>query len=142
LSCSAAAAKAALARPTETSVIAQFGVWLDALDANRKHAEWRAARAGLDKWLAACAAHKEAERRTLQANTAPLAARDELRGRLKALRAKANAHAARGIRIEAKTTRLGDEAKDILYSQPADLQRAAALLSAYEAAINLAIRTT
>jgi hypothetical protein len=141
--CSAKIAdQSALARPTETAVIAQFGVWLDALEASRKGGEWRAARAGLDKWLAACAAHQDAERRTLAANMAPLEARDELRGRLKALRAKADAHAARGIHIDAKATRLGDGAKDILYSQPADLQRAAALLSAYETAINLAIRKT
>jgi len=134
--------RTALVRPTETSVIAQFGVWLDVLDAGRKRGEWRAARAGLDKWLAACAARQEAERRISAANTAPLAAREELRGRLKALRAKADAHAARGIVIDAKAIQLGDEAKDILYSQPADLQRAAALLRAYEAAINLAIRKT
>jgi hypothetical protein len=141
--CSAKIAdQSALPRPTETSVIAQFGVWLDTLDASRKRGEWRAARAGLDKWSAACAAHQEVERRTLAANMAPLEARDELRGRLKALRAKVDAHAARGIHIDAKATRLGDEAKDILYSQPADLQRAAALLSAYETAINLAIRKT
>jgi hypothetical protein len=139
--CSAKIAdQTALARPTEPAVIAQFAVWLDTLDAGRKRGEWRAARAGLDKWLVACAAHQEAERRTLAANMAPLEARDELRGRLKALRAKADAHAARGIWIDAKATRLGDEAKQILYSQPADLERAAALLSAYEAAVNLAIR--
>ena len=71
---------------------------------------------------------------------APIEARDELRGRLKALYAKADAHAARGIRVDAKVAQLGDEAKDSLYSQPADLQKAAALLSAYEKALNLAIR--
>jgi hypothetical protein len=132
----------ALTRPTETAVIDQLGVWLDALDATRTRGAWQAAKGGLDKWSAACAVHQEAERRSLEANAAPLVARAELRGRLKALRAKADAHADRGIGIDAKAARLGVEAKDILYSQPADLQRAAALVSAYETAINLAIRKT
>jgi hypothetical protein len=139
-SSSKVAGQSALPRPTERSVIAQFGTWLDALDTSRKRGDWRAAKAGLEKWTAACATHNEVERRTLATNTAPIAARDELRGRLKALRAKASAHEARGISVDTKVARLGDEARDILYSQPADLQKAAALLSAYETALNLAIR--
>jgi hypothetical protein len=102
--------------------------------------DWRAAKAGLDKWTASCATHREAEQQMLAASLAPLAERDELRGRLKAVRAKADAHVARGVRLDAQAARLGDEAKDILYGQPADLKKAAALLGAYETALNLAIR--
>jgi hypothetical protein len=134
------AGHSALPRPVEASIIVQLGTWLDVLDANRKRGDWRAAKAGLDKWMAACASHREAERRTLAANLAAIAEREELRGRLKALRAKANAHIERGIRLDAQAARLGDEAKDVLYSQPADLKKAAALLGAYETALNLAIR--
>jgi hypothetical protein len=132
--------QSALPRPTESAVIAQFGVWLDALDVSCKHGDWHSAKAGLDKWVTACATHQDIERRILAANMAPIEAREELRGRLKALRAKADAHAERGVHIETKVAHLGDEARDILYSQPADLLKAAALLSAYETAINLAIR--
>ena len=132
------AGHSALPRPVEVSIIVQLGTWLDVLDANRKRGDWRAAKAGLDKWMAACATHREAERRTLAANLAPIAEREELRGRLKALRVKANAHIERGIRLDAQAARLGDEAKDILYSRPADLNKAAALLGAYETALNLA----
>jgi hypothetical protein len=134
------AGQSALPRPTEASVITQFGVWLDALDASCKQGDWRAAKSGLDKWVTACAAHQAVERQILAANMAPIEAREELRGRLKALRAKADAHAARGISIDTRVEQLGDEARDILYSQPADLSKAAALLGAYETAINLAIR--
>jgi hypothetical protein len=134
------AGHSALPRPVDASIIIQLGTWLDVLDANRKRGDWRAAKAGLDRWMAACATHREAERRTLAANLAPIAEREELRGRFKALRAKANAHIERGIRLDAQAARLGDEAKDILYSQPADLKKAAALLGAYEAALNLAVR--
>jgi len=129
-----------LPRPTEASVIAQLGVWLDALETSRRSGDWRTAKAGLEKWKTACASHRDAERRTLKANLAPIEARDELRGRLKALRAKADAHVARGVRFDRTAAQLADAAKDLLYSQPADLQKAAALLSDYEAAINLAVR--
>jgi hypothetical protein len=130
----------ALRRPIEAPVIAQLGAWRDALDVARKRSDWPAAKSGLDKWMAACASHQEEERRTIAANTAPLEARDELRGRLKALRAKASAHAARGTTFDAAVARLGHEIEDVLYSRPADLKKAAALLAAYDAAINRDIR--
>jgi hypothetical protein len=128
-------AMSGLPPPTDVSVIAQFGTWLDALDATTRTPGWRTAQAGLDKWTASCLAHQVEERRIVAANTAPLAARDELRGRLKALRAKAMARSARGLRIDPATTRWADEAEDTLYRQPADLAKAAHLLAAYEAAI-------
>jgi hypothetical protein len=130
----------ALPRPTETAVIAHLGAWLDALAASRTRGDWRAAKMGLDKWTASCATHREAEQRTLAASLAALAQRDELRGRLKAIRAKADAHVARGLRLDAQAARLGDEAKHVLYGRPADLKKAAALVGAYETALNLAIR--
>jgi hypothetical protein len=131
-----------LPSPTASSVIMQLGTWLETLASSREHGDWRAARSGLDKWMTACTSHLEAERRIIAANLAPIAQRDELRGRLKALRAKADAYAARGIRLDARAVRLGDEAKDILYSQPGDLKRAGELVNAYEAAISLASQTS
>jgi hypothetical protein len=131
-----------LPSPTAASVITQLGTWLETLASSRERGDWRAARSGLDKWMTACASHQQAERRIIAANQAPIAQRDELRGRLKALRAKADTYAARGIRLDARAARLGDEARDILYSQPADLKRAGQLVSAYEAAISLASRNS
>ncbi|HXW30188.1 MAG TPA: hypothetical protein VEK55_12565 [Xanthobacteraceae bacterium] len=124
-----------LPAPAAEPVIAQFGTWLDTLEAKRSSGDWATAKASLDKWLAACATHQTEERRVLAASTAQLAARDELRGRLKALRAKAMALAQRGQGVDPATTRLGDEAEDTLYRRPADLAKATTLLSAYEAAI-------
>jgi hypothetical protein len=128
-----------LPSPTESSVIAQFGAWLDQIETKHGSGDWRPAKAGLDRWVAACAAHQATERAILAANRAPLEARDELRGRLKALHAKADAHAARGVRFEENAMQLAERAKAILYSQPADLKQAADALAAYEAAINRAI---
>ena len=92
----------ALQPPTEASVISQIGAWLDAIGASAKRGDWRAAKSGLEKWIAACASHQEKERRALAANLAPIEARDELRGRLKALRVKANAYSARGNSFDPK----------------------------------------
>jgi hypothetical protein len=130
----------ALRRPLEAPVIAQLGAWLEALDLTRQRGDWPPAKSGLDKWTAACASHQEEEQRTLAANTAPLEARDELRGRLKALRSKASAHTARGTTFDAAVARLGHDIEDVLYSRPADLKKGAALLAAYDAAINRDIR--
>jgi hypothetical protein len=127
----------ALPPATEASVITQFGAWLDVLAASAKRGDWQAAKSGLEKWMAACASHQEKERRALAANLAPIEARDELRGRLKALRAKVNAYGARGARFDANVMQLGDQIEAILYRQPSDLKKAAALLTAYDTAINL-----
>jgi hypothetical protein len=112
-----------LPSPTESSVIAQFGAWLDQIETKRGSSDWHAAKAGLDTWIAACATHQATERAILAANRAPLEARDELRGRLKALHAKADAHAARGICFEENAMQLAKQAKAILYSQPANSSR-------------------
>jgi hypothetical protein len=130
----------ALPAPTEASVLAQLGAWLDTIVAGAGRGDWRAAKSGLEKWTTACASHQEKERRVLAANLAPIEAREELRGRLKALRAKANAYSARGARFDQKVAQLGDQIEHVLYSQPSDLQHAAALLGDYDTAINNAIR--
>jgi hypothetical protein len=129
-----------LQRPTETPIIAQFGAWLDRLGDTLRSGDWRAAKFGLNKWTVSRNTRLAAERRICAANQAPLAVRDELRGRLRGLRAKADVYAARGLRIDPAVARVADEANSALNAQPADLGKAAGLVAAYEAAINLAIR--
>ncbi len=126
--------------PTDATIIAQFGAWLDAIEGTFKSGNWQAAKAGLDKWTLSRDTRLQAERRIHAANSAPLAARDELRGRLEGLRAKAGAYASRGARFDPAVTRLEGEAKAILHGQPVDLGKAASLVTAFEAALNRAIR--
>ena len=128
-----------LLRPTDTTIIVHFGAWLDAIEDTFKSGNWRAAKDGLDKWTLSRDTRLQAERRIYAANSALFAVRDELRGRLQGLRAKADAYAARGIRFDPTVTGLANEANSVLHGQPADLRRAAGLLRAYEAAINRAI---
>ena len=129
-----------LVHPTDATIIAQFGAWLEVLEDTFKSGDWRAAKAGLDKWTASRNTRLQAERRIYGANSAPLAARDELRGRLDGLAAKADTYAARGVRFDPAVTRIAGEAKAVLQGQPADLRKAASLVSAFEAAVNRAIR--
>ena len=139
-SCTEIVDPAGLLRPTAAPIIAQFGAWLDGLDDTLRNGGWRAAKVGLDKWMVSRNTRLAAERRICAANQAPLADRDELRGRLKALRAKADVYAVRGLRFGPEVVRVADDANSALNAQPADLRKAAALVAAYEAAINLAIR--
>jgi hypothetical protein len=129
-----------LLQPTDATIIAQFGAWLDAIEATLKSGNWRAAKAALDKWVASRDTRLQAERRIYSANSVPLAARDELRGRLDALGVKADAYAARGVRFAPAVTRLVGEAKTALGGPRVDLRQAASLVYGYEAALNHAIR--
>ena len=58
-----------------------------------------------------------------------VADRDELRGRLVALRAKAQAM---GRGEDPELDRIHDEARDVLYSAPCDLQRAQDLVTSFQ----------
>ena len=128
-----------LLAPTDLTIILHFGAWLDAIEGTFKSGNWRSAKDGLDKWTLSRDTRLQAERRIYAANSAPLAARDELRGRLEGLGAKADAYATHGVRFDPSVARLAGEANSVLRGQPADLRKAASLVRAYEAGINRAI---
>lgn len=66
----------------------------------------------------------------LTANETPYQSRNELRGLLDALKAKA---AASGLAEDPQCTRLYGEARDLLYTAPCDLGGAGAAVSRYGA---------
>jgi hypothetical protein len=100
--------------------------WLARLTAAAERGTWREASAGLDEWERAAAAAMVAAQHVLDANTAPLALRAELRGRLDGLSAKA---ARLGLREDPVVDALRAQARAVLYSAPCDLQRADALVN-------------
>ncbi|MGV0024970.1 hypothetical protein [Phormidesmis priestleyi] len=73
------------------------------------------------------------EKRAYSANLAPIATRQELRGRLDALKAKA---LARGLSEDATLINLATQAKQLLYTRPTPLNKAAELVSNYEKRLN------
>jgi hypothetical protein len=72
-------------------------------------------------------------RRATEACWAPLAARNELRGRLDAYRAKANAL---GLLEDPDAEAVYNEARGILFTAPTDLAVAVSLVDRYQKAVS------
>jgi phage shock protein A len=86
---------------------------------------WNQRRGLLDNWLSTARRLEDQLARALEANSAPLTARDELRGRLRAYQAKI---AAVGKAEDLELTALVDEARAELYTAPTDLGAASATI--------------
>ncbi len=88
---------------------------------------------GLDNWTIKAREYIASEQQAYAVNNAPLQTRRELRGRLDALQAKA---LARGLIEDPILTELALQAKQLLYSRPTPLNKAAELISQYEKRLN------
>ena len=88
---------------------------------------------GLENWTAKVKEYIAAEERVYTANKAPLELRQELRGRLDALKVKA---IARGMAEDVTLTELAKNAKQLLHTRPTPLNQAAELVSLYEKRLN------
>lgn len=87
-------------------------------------------RIGLRRWRAEADAALQAEQQSYGAYRTALALRQELRGRLDALRAKARA---RGCAEEPSLLQRGQQADTLLHSRPTPLRQAQQLVAQYEA---------
>ncbi len=88
---------------------------------------------GLNNWITKAKEYIATEKETWEANKTPLDTRQELRGRLDALTAKA---LARGLVENATLSELAAQAKQLLYTRPTPLAKAAELVSLYEKRLN------
>jgi len=88
---------------------------------------------GLDNWTIKAREYIASEQQAYAVNNAPLQTRQELRGRLDALQAKA---LARRLIEDTILTELALQAKQLLYSRPTPLNKAAELVSQYEKRLN------
>ncbi|MBD0302002.1 MAG: hypothetical protein ICV85_07405 [Tolypothrix sp. T3-bin4] len=88
---------------------------------------------GLDNWTIKAREYIASEQQAYAVNNAPLQTRRELRGRLDALQAKA---LARQSIEDPILTELALQAKQLLYSRPTPLNKAAELISQYEKRLN------
>jgi hypothetical protein len=102
--------------------------WLLRLVELTHEGQWDDCSAGLDHWEKMLATWERAAAEVLAVNRAPLAQRDELRGLLEAVSAKA-AHV--GFAEEPVLSRLAHDARGVLYQAPCDITRAAALVQDY-----------
>lgn len=113
-----------------------LGPWLARLQAQAGAGEWEAAASGLAGWKAAAEACQAEAQRAVDANGAPLARRNELRGLLDAYRAKA---AALGRDEDGRLARLYASARDALHTAPCVLETAETLVRDYVGAVNAAV---
>ena len=138
-----AEARAKIARPTgllqplAPSVVEgeprALGPWLERIERQAEHGDWRAAAVGLEGWQRVASAHLVNGARISAANRAPVLRRNELRGLLHAFRAKA----AREDRAEDPVLiELHQAACDALYEAPCHLDRANARVQAFIDAVN------
>ena len=118
-----------LPEPLANEKVEGLREWLERLE--KKHAEGLLdpVAIGLRNWNSAAEDCVVKERAALAANRAPVATRNELRGRLDALQAKARVY---GIAEDDALVELAREAETLLFGRPTPVDRAAAAVAAYE----------
>ena len=108
---------------------------LTALEALAAADQWPALAARLPAWYARVQATTAAASAVRERGRALLAHRDELRGRLDAYQAKAQAY---GLSEDTELAQLAELAHRALYTAPCDLTAAGQQVSAYAAAVSAA----
>jgi hypothetical protein len=88
---------------------------------------------GLDNWSSKAREYITLEQKIYTANSKLLQTRSELRGRLDALKAKA---LAKGLIEDVTLAEIAETAKQLLYTRPTALDKAAELVSQYEKRLN------
>lgn len=94
--------------------------------------DWQRTRTELDRWNHSAGRLREQLERALEVNTAPIVERDELRGLLRAYRAKATMVPG----LADAVVELGQAAHDELYTRPTDIVRAKRLIDEFASALN------
>jgi hypothetical protein len=102
--------------------------WLARLQALGRRGSYRQVRRGLASWMQAADDAMSREREVLEANRAPLGRRQELRGLLSSLEAKARAV---GVARDAELADMAGRAGAILYAPQTDLDEATLLVKGY-----------
>jgi hypothetical protein len=116
--------------PQDLSEISQ---WLGRLEISFQSGNISAVHVGLTNWLNKMEAYTHTAQAALTANRRPIDLRDELRGRLDALTAKA---LAKGKAEDPVLADLAIRARDVLYTSPTALNQATDLVHNYEQRLN------
>jgi hypothetical protein len=122
-----------LLSPEAGEKVEALSEWLDRLEKKRAEGLWEPLTVGLRNWNSAAEDCVSRERAALAANRAPIEARNELRGRLDALQAKARAY---GVAENNALVEAARQAEQLLYTRPTPLDRAAAAVAGYERVLN------
>lgn len=124
-----------MVEPIADEIIASLAAWLATLEKTLAAGRWQAAAVGLQRWEANCATRLEAERSAYKHNCAELDERTELRGRFRALCAKAQSYEQRGVALGETLARMAEETDEALSARPFNLESGRRLVAMYEAAL-------
>ncbi len=124
---------AQLQPPLPAAAITALADWLDRLTTSYNNGLIQPLLVGLSNWLAQVQVLLRQQAQAIACNQAPLNQRNELRGRLDAMQAKAKA---KGQAEDPQLSIWATQAREILYSRPSPLNEAIALLTAYEKRLN------
>jgi uncharacterized protein YPO0396 len=107
--------------------------WLARLQERYDGGMVRPVSVGLENWNSATRECVSEVKRIFEANNAPLELRNELRGRINALKAKAQAYR---VEEDADLRALANEAETILYTRPTHIELAGDTVARYQALLN------
>ena len=122
-----------LSEPIPAADLSELALWLERLSAKFAVGIIAPVRVGLTNWLDRTSAYTSFAEAALATNRRPLDTRQELRGRLDALAAKA---LAKGKVEDPLLTDLALRARQVLYTSPTDLTLAIDLVREYERGLN------
>jgi len=124
---------AALRTPVDQATMDALGKWLDTLGAKINEGLAKPVLVGLDRWKVQAAQAARTADLALAANRGPINERRELRGRLQALKAKAQAM---GLAEQTELSDLATRASKLLYDRPTPLTEARDLVRQFERSLN------
>ena len=134
------AAPEELAQPEGDTATASLAEWLRTLEQNSADGRFAAVKVGMVKWERECNDQLNAARASVDRNRALLDERVELKGRFKAMSAKADILRRRGVVVGEAVEAASSQASGVLDAIPFDIRAGRRLVEAFEAAVLAASR--
>jgi uncharacterized coiled-coil DUF342 family protein len=122
-----------LASPLPLEQIEAMEQWLKRLETKLQEGLTSPVSIGLENFIAKVNEYIAIEKKAIAANRLPIQTRQELRGRLDALKAKA---IAKGHAEDLQLANLAEQAKQLLYTRPTSLKQAEETVKQYEVLLN------
>jgi hypothetical protein len=119
--------------PLPETRLGSLSEWLDRLQEKYDGGMLRPVSVGLQNWNSAARDCVSDVQKILEANRAPLELRNELRGRINALKAKAQAYR---VEEDGGLRELASEAETLLYTRPTPIDRACDTVTRYQALLH------
>lgn len=125
-------------QPLTDEQIEALNQWLDRLEIKFKEGILQPVKIGLQNWRVRTQEYLSAQQQAYTDNQTALEMRQELRGRLQALQAKA---LAKGMAENEYLSQIAQQAKQLLYTRPTPLEQAIQLVSEYEKVLNRSFKS-